>query len=236
MALAGATIAFAISLADAAVASAEDIVDAEADAPAENIACEDGQAESSALRVQARYDGIRDIEADFEQQSQSASFAGAPLMDSDTKLGQVVFSKPGKMRWVYAAPDESVVVSDGETLWIHDVAAQTVTRFQVTQGYLSGAAVQFLLGDGRILDEFTVSATKCTAEYVTLDLLPKQDATYERLGLVSDPKTGDILETSLVDLFGNRTVIRFQRMVVNQAPDAKIFAFEAPEGVEVIVY
>lgn len=211
------------------------LVGSSAPAAADN-SCAEGQAEAAALRVQGRYEGIRDLEADFEQESESASFAGAPLMDGDTKSGRVVFLKPGKMRWVYAAPHESVVVSDGETLWIHDVAGQTATRLEVTQGYLSGAAVQFLLGDGKILEEYTVSATECSEERVTLDLLPKQDATYERLGLVSDPKTGDIIETSLVDLFGNKTVIRFLAMKVNQGPDASVFAFEAPEGVEVIIY
>lgn len=157
-------------------------------------------------------------------------------MDGDLKKGHVIFSKPGKMKWVYAAPDESVVVSDGSTLWIHDVEGESATRLEVTQGYLSGAAVQFLLGDGKILDEFSVSAVSCTGDRITLDLLPKQDATYERLGLVADRESAEIRETSLVDLFGNRTVIRFLDMQTNQGPPAETFVFTPPEGVEVIDY
>ena len=34
----------------------------------------------TAARVQARYDGIRDLTADFEQQSRSASFGGQPCV------------------------------------------------------------------------------------------------------------------------------------------------------------
>ena len=135
--------------------------------------CAEGAAEKTALRVQTRYDGIRDLEAEFEQDSQSASFAGEPLMDSSPKIGKVVFAKPGKMRWTYASPDPSVVVSNGKTLWIHDVDGGTATRLEVTAGYLSGAALQFLLGDGNILEEFNVEATYCSDERVHLDLVPK---------------------------------------------------------------
>lgn len=225
-------IAIAAMLGGTATRAAET---AEVPGPAAS-ACPEGQGVESAMRIQARYDGIRDLAAGFTQESQSATFAGEPLMDGATKTGQVVFAKPGKMRWVYEAPDASVVVSDGSTLWIYDVAGGTATRLEVTAGYLSGAALQFLLGDGRILDSFAVEAIACAEGRVTLDLLPNEDATYERLGLVADEATGDIVETSVVDLFGNRTIIRFQDMRVNQKPSADTFTFEAPEGVEVIDY
>ena len=202
----------------------------------EGSACRDSEAAETAARVQARYDGIRDLASEFEQESQSATFGGQALMDSDVKRGEVVFAKPGKMRWRYTEPEPSVVVSDGETLWIHDVEGGTATRLAVTAGYLSGAALQFLLGDGQLLESFDVSASRCAADRVDLTLLPREDATYERLGLVADPKTGDILATSVVDLFGNETVIRFQQVVVNQAPPAETFAFVPPEGVEIIDY
>ena len=201
-----------------------------------SASCKEGQAEATAQTVQTRYDGIRDLAAGFEQESQSATFGGSALMDDSVKRGNVVFSKPGKMRWTYGDPDPSVVVSDGSTLWIYDVAGATVTRLEVTAGYLTGAALQFLLGNGKILEEFDVTGLACSDAQVVLDLLPRADATYERLGLVADPKTGDILETSVVDLFGNVTVIRFRDVEVNQSPDAKTFVFEAPEGVEVIDY
>ncbi len=217
----------------------EDLVDGDrgvAEGSDAAVACAEGVGEATARRVQARYDGIRDLQADFEQVSQSASFGGEPLMDSAPKTGRVVFAKPGKMRWTYAAPDASVVVSDGQTLWIHDVGGGTATRLEVTAGYLSGAALSFLLGDGKILDAFFVRATACRGEIITLDLTPMSDASYERLGLVANTTSGDIVETSVVDLFGNRTQIRFLGIEVNRAPPADFFEFEVPEGVEFIDY
>jgi outer membrane lipoprotein carrier protein len=197
--------------------------------------CGEGVAEATARRVQARYDGIRDLSAEFEQQSQAATFAGSPLMDADVKRGEVVFQKPGRMRWTYREPEPSLVVSDGSVLWLHDVAGGTATRLEVTEGYLTGAALQFLLGDGRILESFEVRATACEPGRVHLDLMPREEASYERLGLVA-LQNGDIAETSVVDLFGNLTTIRFSDVQVNRSPTPRTFQFEPPDGVEVIDY
>jgi outer membrane lipoprotein-sorting protein len=80
-------------------------------------------------------------------------------------------------------------VSDGQTLWIYDPTAREVQEFPVGQGFLSGSAVQFLLGEGLLLRDFTVRAQQCPSETVRLLLTPKQDATYEVLELlvVADP-------------------------------------------------
>jgi outer membrane lipoprotein carrier protein len=202
----------------------------------EESACDPGAGEATALLIQARYEGIRDIQADFSQTNESVTFGGEPLMSPETKTGEVLFAKPGKMRWTYQSPEQSVVVSNGSTLWIYDVEAKSVTRLKVTSGFLSGAALQFLLGDGVILQTFEVRASRCEARAVSLDLVPKTDASYERLGLVADPRTGDVLATSVLDLFGNLTRIEFSEIETNLAPGQEAFEFEAPEGVEVIDY
>ena len=157
-------------------------------------------------------------------------------MSAEEKTGTVVFAKPGKMRWTYEAPEPSVVVSNGSTLWIYDVEGRSVTRLAVTAGFLSGAALQFLLGDGQILETFDVRAETCTADRISLDLIPKADATYERLCLLANPVTGDIIATSVLDLFGNSTKIAFSKIEVNLGPDPAFFEFEAPEGVETIEF
>lgn len=199
-------------------------------------ACDKNLAEKTARQIQGRYEGIRDLRADFEQTNVSATFQGEALTSPVPRHGKVVFAKPGRMRWTYAPPEASVVVSDGKTLWIHDLDAKTVTRLEVTEGYLSGAALQFLMGDGDVLASFAVTASACDAKQVTLDLIPREDASYERLGLVADRATGIVLATSVTDLFGNVTRIRFTRLEENRNPAPDTFVLKIPEGVEVIDY
>ncbi len=192
-----------------------------------------------AHRVQARYESIRDLSADFEQVSRSvmlsgASLAGGGLDEGEPSRGHVVLAKPGRMSWHYRTPEESRMVSDGKMLWIYDVEAEQVSTLPVAEGYLAGAALQFLLGDGKLTESFAVGAGRCERGRVGLDLLPRQAASYERLGLVANPETGDIVETEIIDLLGNRTTIRFSDMKTNEDPPAELFVFEVPEGVEVV--
>jgi len=201
-----------------------------------DCASEPGLGDRMAARIQQRYDGIRDLRARFEQRSESATFGGTPLMGAEKKRGQVVFAKPGRMRWSYEEPERSEVVSNGKTLWIYDIEARSVTRLAVTAGFLSGAALQFLLGDGQILESFEVAVRDCDAERVSLDLVPRREASYERLGLVADRGSGDVVATSVLDLFGNLTRIRFEQIEVNLEPDRALFELSVPEGVEVIEY
>ena len=201
-----------------------------------NSTCPPGIAVATANQIQTRYEGIRDIHADFEQTNESASFAGQPLMSTEAKTGRVVFAKPGKMRWTYLRPEPSVVVSNGNVLWIYDVDGKSITRLEVTAGFLSGAALQFLLGDGNLLESFEVEALACDGDRITLGLIPKAEATYERLGLEADAESGDVLGTSVLDLFGNLTEIRFSGTQLNLDPSSKTFELEIPDGVELIDY
>jgi len=125
------------------------------------VAC----AARTATRVQKRYEGVRDLQANFTQTTRPAG--ALPSAPTHAK-GRLVFAKPGKMRWSYEEPEPSLVVSDGTTLWIYDPAFEEVQRLPVGEGLLSGAAIQFLLGDGDIFRAFQVKALHCGETSVEL--------------------------------------------------------------------
>jgi len=189
-------------------------------------------AASATQKVQERYDGVRDLSARFVQQTQSIAFGGDS--EADEVSGRVQFAKPGRMRWEYEKPEPSLVVSDGKVLWIYDPSAGEAQKLTVDQGYLSGAAIQFLLGDGRILDSFEVTARECSDTRVELELRPREASTYEWIDLSVDPGTGWILATTVHDLFGNRTRVSFSEPRANEGVAAERFRFEPPEGVRVL--
>jgi outer membrane lipoprotein carrier protein len=173
--------------------------------------------------VQARYEGIRDLEVRFTQRSKSVAFSG--VGQEMQARGVAQFAKPGRMRWSYEEPEPSLVVSDGETLWIYDPTAKEVQEFPVGQGFLSGTAVQFLLGEGRIRETYEVKAEGCGEETVRLFLRPREDATYERLELLVSAEGGDVRATAVIDLFGNRTDVVFDSLRTNLSPDSATFRF-----------
>jgi outer membrane lipoprotein carrier protein len=194
-------------------------------------------AEQVASRVQSRYQSIRDLEARFEQQTQSITLGSSPLAASEAARGTVVFAKPGQMRWSYERPEPSLVVSDGRVLWLYDPAAKEAQRLPVARGYLSGAALQFLMGETKLLEEFSVSAEHCRVdgeETVDLELRPLQEASYERLGLRTIPGTGEVVASTIVDILGNVTEIRFEGLRTNLDPPDAVFHFDPPLDVKVV--
>lgn len=192
-------------------------------------ACADAVAE----RVQRRYDAVRDLRARFVQRTASVALGSAPGTALESR-GEVVFAKPGRMRWSYETPEPSLVVSDGHTVWIHDPAAKEVQELPLGPDFLSGAAIQFLLGDGRLADQFAVAAEGCGQPEVRLLLTPRQDTSYERLELLADARSGEIRSTVVVDVLGNRTEVELSDVATNTAPPATLFRFEAPEGTRVL--
>ena len=185
-------------------------------------------ADAAAQAVQKRYEGVRDVRARFEQVTEGA------LVDGERSRGEVVLAKPGRMRWSYESPRESLVVSDGETLWLYDPEFGEAQKLPAGQGFLSGAAARVLLGEGDMRRDFEVTAVACGEREVSLELVPRAPASYEKLFLTLDPASGDIRGTRVVDLVGNTTSVAFQSLQTDTDPPAETFRFDPPEGVEVI--
>jgi outer membrane lipoprotein carrier protein len=183
--------------------------------------------------IQSRYESVQDFAARFEQVTRPAQL-GAGSADPVASRGRVVVAKPARMRWSYETPEPSLVVSDGETLWIYDPAFGEAQRLPVDQGFLSGAAVQFLLGQGDMRRDFDISLDACDAERVQLLLVPREPASYEKLRVVASPESGDLERTEVHDLLGNVTAVSFHDVEFNRDPPADTFRFVPPEGVSVV--
>ncbi len=224
------TLTIVVGIAAVAVADRQAKSDPEAE-PAASCASE------VAARVQSYYDAVTDLHARFRQVTRSVTLGNASLGDDAPSQGDVQLAKPGKMRWSYESPSPSLVVSDGETLWIFDPVAQEVQRMPVSEGFLVGAALEFMLGDGKLVEAFEIRGIRCEKDasgVVVLELVPRELASYERMQIGVRSDTGAIVDTRLVDLFGNQTEIFFEDMKTNLALPASRFVFEVPEGVEII--
>jgi outer membrane lipoprotein carrier protein len=201
-------------------------------AVAEELAEPPACARAAVAAMQKRYESVEDLRAQFEQTSVSVAMGGAS--SAVRSRGAVVLAKPGKMRWTYREPEESLVVSDGRWLWLYDPARREAQKLPVGDGYLSAAAMQFLLGEGHILRDFRVAQDACSDREARLTLLPRQPASYEKLRVRVDLPRGDLLETEVVDLLGNTTRVAFREIEVNAGPAPETFTFTPPAGAQVI--
>jgi outer membrane lipoprotein carrier protein len=180
-------------------------------------------------RLQARYDSTAGFRADFTQEVESAT-----LGQKVESRGTVVFKKPGRMRWEFSEPKQTLV-SDGVFLWFYQPAEKQVLKAPFQQAFTSSTPASFLLGVGRLEQDFTVSLTGETEDAYQLRLTPKKDA--EAIGLLDltvSAKTFDILQATVTDPLGNVTRLRFTNIDRAAPLDDALFRFTVPPGVDVI--
>jgi outer membrane lipoprotein carrier protein len=192
-----------------------------------------GCRDAAVAALQRRYESAKDLRADIVQTTRSVAL-GAGSSEQMTSKGTVVFAKPGKMRWSYEEPEPSLVVSDGKTLWIYDMVFREAQKLRATDGYLSGAAVQFLLGEGEIERDFEISELRCEAAGSELMFQPRKPSSYEKLHVLVNPQTGDLLKTTVFFVLGNVTEVAFSNMELNVDPAASLFRLDPPADVRVI--
>ena len=193
-----------------------------------------GCAPAVARKVQGHYDGVRDLTARFTQTTQVVALGAASRSNATTSNGEVNFSKPGRMRWSYELPEPSLVVTDGQDLWIYDPGMKEAQKYHAGEGFLSGAALQFLLGQGEMSRDFRIRAITCETGQALLDLRPRRAAAYEHLEIRVDPATGEVKETAVFDLVGNVTRVSFEDVRTNSGLSEDLFRFSPPEGVKVV--
>jgi len=181
-------------------------------------------------KLQARYDEIRDFRAEFVQTSLVASIGR-----KDVSSGTVVVQRPARMRWQYEKPEARVIVLDKDALRIYDSEAGQLQIAPIASGAISPTALSFLLGDGVLRKLFdAVRISESERPELGLMLRPLEDSGFESLELWLDPTSYQLQESVLVDLFGNRTRVRFRRIVENAGVGEEVFSIRVPDDTEVI--
>ena len=186
-------------------------------------------AETRLNALQTRYDAIDDLRASFVQHSFTAS-----LGREEVARGQVIVQRPGKIRWSYDPPDGRVIVLDGETLRIYSPEDGQLQIAALQPGTVSPTALDFLMGQGRLAEDFTAELVAAERAEVGLRLVPRADASFESLVFWLDPKTHELRESVLVDLFGNRTRLELRDATSNAGVRGAEFKIDVPDDTEII--
>lgn len=184
-------------------------------------------------RMQKNYDQAKDFRARFSQKNVSAAFSRTKV-----STGEVTFKKPGRMRWDYDKPEAQMFLATGQHLWLYQPADKQAFRQDLKQSQLPGA-LAFLLGKGKLTDEFEVSLAGQipygTARDYRLSLKPKKpQASYKSIYFILDPKTLMVTESVLINAQGDINAITFSDLQVNtKIPDTH-FKWTPPPGTKTI--
>jgi outer membrane lipoprotein carrier protein len=191
-------------------------------------------------RMQKRYDQAKDLRARFSQNYTRAVVGRATL-----STGTLTFKKPGRMRWDYEKPEPRMFLSTGQVLWLYEPEEKQAFKQDLKSSQLP-AALAFLMGKGKLTDEFEIAfAPEPAAEAkeklpgrpgdIRLQLSPKQpQSTYKSILFVVDPKEFLVRESVLVDAQGNANHFTFDNLEVNTKVADSLFKWNPPAGVRVV--
>jgi outer membrane lipoprotein carrier protein len=187
-----------------------------------------GRADELAGRLQKRYEGIRDFEADFVQ-----TIAGGVLRVKSQGEGHLYVKKPGKMKWVYVKPERQELILDGQRAIQYFPDAKEATVSSAPSD--GSAALLFLAGRGNIQRDFIPAVVASTAPgTIGLRLTPrKPEPTYEYFVVVLDEKSATMRTLIWFDSQGSQTTTDFRNLKENAGVPDKTFDFSPPRGVDV---
>jgi outer membrane lipoprotein carrier protein len=145
------------------------------------------------------------------------------------------------MRWDYALPNGKVITSDGKKLLVYEpgedgdkgqVVEQAISEAQLPQ------ALSFLMGTGRLTDDFTFRLLDAKGEGFpsgdVLELRPKKPTPHDDRLLFyverSAALRGLVRRLLIIDGSGNRNRFDFSGLKFSTGVSADVFKWRPPAG------
>ena len=194
--------------------------------------------------------GIKDLE-NFVKNTKSGRAAFTQVVTSPAKEGQAAkvktssgtfeFLRPNRFKFLYKKPFEQSIVSDGQTLWLHDVDLNQVTARKLAQ-VLNGtpAAVIAAAADLNGLQaDFALTPlpdkSVASSPVQWVKAVPKtKDGQLQSItvGLKTAGAGVELAALEILDSFGQLSVMTFAQFEVNPVLPASSFQFKPPAGAD----
>ncbi|MBT5087880.1 MAG: outer membrane lipoprotein chaperone LolA [Deltaproteobacteria bacterium] len=183
--------------------------------------------------IQDQYQSIQSFSGHFVQTSYRNNTETVRRAE-----GLVSYKRPGKMRWLYEVPEEQLLVTNGETLWLFDPLLENVT-IQKLEKLTDGTALSFLLGLGDLQEDFNrrlISQVFLTSpDALIVELEPKKAAAnLSFIQLAVHPATYNLQIIALMDQEGNYRTIELESMHYNLVLEDNFFELKVTQDMEVI--
>ncbi|HUR90040.1 MAG TPA: outer membrane lipoprotein chaperone LolA [Ramlibacter sp.] len=157
------------------------------------------------------------------------------LAKTRTSTGTFEFARPSKFRFDYRKPFEQLIVADGSTLWLFDADLNQVTarNQDAVLGSTPAALIASAGSTAALLRDFNLEAAPDKDGLQWAVATPKN-----RDGQLNNMRVGfrgnELAKLEIVDGFGQRSVITFDKMETNVAVAAERFHFKPPQGASVV--
>jgi len=169
------------------------------------------------------------MRADFTQSTMVKT-----LGRKQTRSGTVMFKRPDKMRWDYAAPVKQQLITDGYSLWVYQPEEKVVFLRRLDDVNSAKVPMKILAGEIDINSQFVVKLIGEKDGITSLELRPKKStAGYEKAILHVSADRFEITRIDIVDLYGNATDLKLTNVKYNNGFKDSEFVYSPIPGVKV---
>ncbi len=171
-----------------------------------------------------------------QAKSMTGNFSQVTLDVTGTRLqetnGELALKRPGLFRWHTSSPNEQLLISDNNRIWLYDPDLEQLTIQKMDQRMSHTPALLLSGNVSKIQKDFKITS-KQAGKLTSFLLLPKdKDTMFNSLSLTFLDNT--VNSMILVDNVGQRTSIVFKNIKMNVAVDNKLFKFNPPKGTDII--
>lgn len=142
--------------------------------------------------------------------------------------GQLTISRPGKFRWQVNTPEEELIVSDGETMWLYSPFIEQVTLINLSDAI---AGTPFVLLSGANEQQWQNYLVSRDNNRFTIKGVDSQEE-HNRF-IFEFNKAGNIDKFVVIEELGQRSEFTLTHQPLAQKMAADYFSFKIPADVEI---
>lgn len=162
--------------------------------------------------------------ANFKQQVLDAD--GNELQNA---FGILAVKKPNLVHWKTAEPDESLIISDGSTLWFFDPFVEQVSAYLLEKALMNTPILLLTSSDPTLWQHYSVSSLDENNYLIHANDVNAQVKTLE---LRFEENSNMFESFTILDATGQLSIFKLSQFDVINSPENSLFTFEIPEGIE----
>jgi len=187
------------------------------------------QASGLADAIQKRYESVQQFQADFQQELSNAASGSV-----EKRSGKIWFKQPSLVRWDTLKPEKELLVVGQKAVWNYFEADKIAMKYRTNQVFSSKTMIRFLSGKANLKEDFKVTEQGSEDGLIKMRLVPKEPEPSMVMAYIwVDPKTHFMGRVLIVDFFGNGNQVTLLGLTTDKRPDARLFEFTPPAGVQV---
>jgi len=141
--------------------------------------------------------------------------------------GSLAISKPNLINWKTTSPDETMIISDGNTLWFYDPFIEQASAYSLAKSIHNTPILLLTSDEPALWQQYQV-----TQEQQSFIITPTDTSSQiKRLTLSFSGDNTQLSEFSFEDATGQVSQISLLNFDSKNKPEAALFRFDLPEGV-----